>query len=283
MKFIKIILFFLLISTSVFSQGMIERMRVEDSFVLLRNKNNTIPFVYLDKLKIGFYSTGDSCRILFNSMNRYTNVSSEIKNSNLTVYSVFENQKYNESILKTTPNLVLCIFGDASDIPNKIDDYKNIKAIIYSPFSDSLALDYCGQLLFGGIGAKGKLSVSISNVFKLGDGINSKGNIRFKYTIPAELGLDSLFIFQKIDSIANFAVSIGATPGCQILVAKNQVIIHKSYGYHTFDSIVKVKNTDLYDLASITKIAASAPGLMLLNQKNSQNIGVLLFFLIKKI
>ncbi|MEA3450952.1 MAG: serine hydrolase [Bacteroidota bacterium] len=269
MRFIKTFIFFLLISVFAFSQGMSERERVEESFVLLRNNNNVVPFVNLAKQKICLNSTFDSCRVLLNSMNRYTTIFPKAENANLTVYAVLPNQKYDETILKSTPNIVLCVFGDASDIPNNIEDYKNIKAIIYSPFSDSLTLDYCGQLLFGGIGAKGKLFTSISDVFKLGDGIVSKGNIRFKYTIPAELGLDSVFIFQKIDSIANFAVSVGATPGCEIFVAKNQkVFLHKSYGFHTYDSIVKVKNTDLYDLASITKIAASAPSLMLLNQND---------------
>jgi CubicO group peptidase (beta-lactamase class C family) len=40
------------------------------------------------------------------------------------------------------------------------------------------------------------------------------------------------------------------------------VIYNKSFGYHTYDSLINVKNTDIYDLASITKIASTLLGVM---------------------
>ena len=50
---------------------------------------------------------------------------------------------------------------------------------------------------------------------------------------------------------------------CQILIAKKgDVVFNKSYGYHTYENNQLVKNTDLYDLASITKIVATVPALM---------------------
>jgi beta-N-acetylhexosaminidase len=54
-----------------------------------------------------------------------------------------------------------------------------------------------------------------------------------------------------------------ATPGCQVLVAKDgKVIYHKSFGYHTYENTRPVVNSDLYDVASITKICATLPSLM---------------------
>jgi len=57
------------------------------------------------------------------------------------------------------------------------------------------------------------------------------------------------------DSIVENGIQNKAFPGAQLLIFKNDSIqLHKSYGYHTYDSLVKVKNTHLYDLASVTKI-----------------------------
>ncbi len=54
-----------------------------------------------------------------------------------------------------------------------------------------------------------------------------------------------------------------AFPGAQVLVAyQGKTIFHRSFGYHTYDSLQPVRNTDLYDLASVTKIAAALPALM---------------------
>ena len=38
---------------------------------------------------------------------------------------------------------------------------------------------------------------------------------------------------------------------------KGDFKLYKSYGYHTYDSIVKVDDDHLFDLASITKTLAS--------------------------
>ena len=50
------------------------------------------------------------------------------------------------------------------------------------------------------------------------------------------------------------------TPGVQLLIAKNgSVIYNKSYGHHTYNKKISVKNEDIYDLASITKILVTVP------------------------
>ena len=54
------------------------------------------------------------------------------------------------------------------------------------------------------------------------------------------------------------------TPGAQILVArKGKVVYQKSFGYHTYDKKQEVKNTDLYDVPSLTKILSTLPNLMI--------------------
>src|SRR5690606_13744995 len=52
-------------------------------------------------------------------------------------------------------------------------------------------------------------------------------------------------------------------PGAQVLLAKDgKVFYQKSFGYHTYRNQVPVTNTDLYDLASVTKISTALAALM---------------------
>jgi CubicO group peptidase (beta-lactamase class C family) len=79
----------------------------------------------------------------------------------------------------------------------------------------------------------------------------------------ATLGFDEDFINHKVDSIMKMGIDSLAFPGAQVLVAKNDtVIFHKAYGYHTYDNNQPVALNDLYDLASVTKIAGPLPALM---------------------
>ncbi|PZX57034.1 CubicO group peptidase (beta-lactamase class C family) [Algoriphagus ratkowskyi] len=80
---------------------------------------------------------------------------------------------------------------------------------------------------------------------------------------PSALGFDEEFINHKVDSIMQIGIDSLAFPGAQLLIAKNDtVIFHKAYGYHTYDNIQPVALNDLYDLASVTKIAGPLPALM---------------------
>ncbi|MFY0651873.1 MAG: serine hydrolase [Cyclobacteriaceae bacterium] len=67
----------------------------------------------------------------------------------------------------------------------------------------------------------------------------------------------------RISQIVHEGIDSMAFPGCQILIAKDgQTFYRKSFGFHTYSQKQKVKNTDLYDLASITKVAGSTLALM---------------------
>ncbi|UZD23467.1 serine hydrolase [Algoriphagus halophytocola] len=80
---------------------------------------------------------------------------------------------------------------------------------------------------------------------------------------PSALGFDEDYINLKVDSIMQMGIDSLAFPGAQVLVAKNDtVIFHKAYGYHTYDKLQPVALNDLYDLASVTKIAGPLPALM---------------------
>lgn len=97
-------------------------------------------------------------------------------------------------------------------------------------------------------------------------GLQSQGQIqdnKLYYGTPEEVGLDAVQIQTKVDSIMTLGIRQKAFPGAQLLVAKNgKIIFHEAYGYHTYDSIQNVTLNDIYDLASVTKIAGPLPALM---------------------
>ncbi|WP_420581754.1 serine hydrolase domain-containing protein [Reichenbachiella sp.] len=83
------------------------------------------------------------------------------------------------------------------------------------------------------------------------------------FVSPSQVNIDSAMLYSGVDSIITEALDSGAFPGCQILLAKDgQIFYYKSFGYHTYDSLQTVRNSDLYDLASITKITATTLALM---------------------
>jgi CubicO group peptidase (beta-lactamase class C family) len=88
---------------------------------------------------------------------------------------------------------------------------------------------------------------------------------RLSYILPEEIGIDSVRLSKKMDSIVGIGIKAKAFPGCQLLLAKNgKVFYQRSYGFHTYDHATAVHNDDLYDLASVTKILAPVPALMVL-------------------
>ena len=70
-------------------------------------------------------------------------------------------------------------------------------------------------------------------------------------------------LLRKVDSLIETSIQNKNFPGAQIFVKfKDSVIINKSFGHHTYDSLVKVNNSHLYDLASLTKVLASTFSIM---------------------
>lgn len=113
------------------------------------------------------------------------------------------------------------------------------------------------QVIFGGMQPKGRLPETIAAGLKYNTGIVNTPVIRLGYTIPEETGIDGEML-TEIDDIALEAIASHATPGCQVFVAKDgKVIYNKSFGTRTYDRDEPVKWNDLYDIASVTKVAAT--------------------------
>lgn len=113
------------------------------------------------------------------------------------------------------------------------------------------------EALFGEINVTGKLPITIPNVADYGDGVViRKTSLRF--AAPQEAGFNPQLL-GRLDSIMHYWIAKGAFPGGQLLVARNGMIVYdKAFGL--IDTSLysrRVQLNTMYDLASLTKVAAT--------------------------
>lgn len=162
---------------------------------------------------------------------------------------------------------IITWFGNPYGI-DKIKALEDADGLIVAYQENDYTEDLSAQLIFGGIGAKGILPVTINAKWRYDYGITTPGNIRLQYGLPETAGMSSEFLNKKIDSIVNAGLAAKAYPGCVVMAARKGVVVfQKAYGYQTYDDRIAVKEDDLYDLASVTKISSTLAGLMLLNSE----------------
>lgn len=180
--------------------------------------------------------------------------------TNNDAYPLEIKQLLNE--LPVGKEIILTVFRNPYTL-GKFENVAHYNGLIMSYFESDLSQDLSAQLIFGGIGASGRLPVTINETFNSGDGIDTAPLGRFEYSQPEAVGMDSEILTSGIDSLINLALESKAIPGAQVLVAKEgKVIFHKAYGYQSHFDTVKVRLTDLYDLASITKVTSALPIIM---------------------
>lgn len=161
-------------------------------------------------------------------------------------------------ILNSNRKVVLMCNGN----PYILGSFQTARNVIISYEDLELNNQLAAQVLYGGIEAKGKMPVSAGPDFPLGSGVLTPKLNRFEYILPEEVSFPD-DAFYQLDSLAQNAIDKGATPGCEILVAKDgDVVYQKSFGYHTYDNITAVRNHHLYDLASLTKVLATTLAVM---------------------
>lgn len=171
----------------------------------------------------------------------------EIARQNVTILDVF-----------TSPYALLDIQSDT-----------NLEGIIVSYQNSEIAQRVSAQILFGAIGAKGKLPVGIGAEFPAGTSYETKPLKRLSYGFPESVGMNS-YKLREIDSIMQYALKKKMTPGAQITVARHgKVIYQKNFGYHTYKKEHEVTDNDVYDLASMTKILATLPLVMELEEQGT--------------
>jgi len=140
------------------------------------------------------------------------------------------------------------------------------------------------HILFGGALAKGHLPITLNEKFAQGTSVETPLT-RWRYRTPEEVGIDQREM-NKIMLVAREGTRRKAFPGCQVFVVKDgNVIYNKGFGKHTYDRKKgqPVEPEDIYDIASITKIAATTiatmrlfeEGKIKLNDKLSKHLDIM--------
>ena len=258
----------------------------EKAITIIQDNQRVIPISTLEDKNFIFVNTApNQAGELFHYLNKYvhttqftlddkTNVESfadSLKEKHVIIVGIFpETSAY--SLVKlgmlaqravSTHEIIICDFGNENFLRATIPNTTIITG--YTPHPETLRA--IPQVIFGGLRGDGILPFTYSENAATGNGIVSGTLNRLTYSIPEDAGMDGKTL-KKIESIVNEAIISHATPGCQVLVARHgKVILDKSYGALTYESTDSVRDENIYDLASLTKVAATLQTVMFMYEK----------------
>ena len=138
---------------------------------------------------------------------------------------------------------------------NAFDSLSNYRAVIgayqFSPTTVAAAIKAC----FGQISCEGTLPVSI-NGYPAGSGILPSHTTEYISALPED-------ITREIDKILQDGVHNHIYPGCAVIALHHgQPVYQKVFGYLDYHRQDKVSSQTMYDVASITKVAATTLAVM---------------------
>jgi len=266
---------------------------IENALTVLKNKVDILGIKNLDNKKIAYVKFGDASGEEFlAALKKYTEVTqvngSDIATlkSKLADYNliIIGHHKSNESPWKSyefsktelswlqdisnlrSSNLVLCVFAKPYAL-SKIATFQNIDAVVMAYQNSAIAQRKTAELLFGAIPATGRIPVTGNSEFPVGAGIQLTSLKRLGYTLPERVGMSSKKL-SEVDGLIQNGLDSLMFPGAQVLVSRRgKVVYNKSFGKPTYDGKDSVTNEAIYDLASLTKILATLPMVMKLEEE----------------
>lgn len=272
---------------------------IEHALTMVRNKRNLLPFQNLSQINLASLSMGATTTTPFQGrLNSFTKVTTlqckkdlsakeqdqlieKLKEKDAVIVSLHDMSSYAsrkfgitaaqhsfiERLSKET-QVVLVVFGN----PYSLQHFDHINWLLQAYDEDKITQDAAAQALFGAIPVRGRLPITASPSSRFNTGIMMPGNARLGYALPENVGLSSDTL-AKIDQVAQEAIAKRATPGCVVLVAKDgRIVFEKAYGYHTYERKQKMSTDDIFDLASITKVAATTLSIMKLRDEGKIDI-----------
>jgi beta-glucosidase-like glycosyl hydrolase/CubicO group peptidase (beta-lactamase class C family) len=277
----------------------VKRKLTQHALTLLRNDNNWLPIDRIDTLEIASLSIGSAGVSPFQaSLSRFSAVEhfqapkemsesqqqrllqtlskKELVIASLHDMSQWAGKNFGVSAssiaflekLQERTQVIWVVFGN----PYALANCTKAKILLMAYDDDPITQDLAAQGIFGAYGFRGKLPVTACPEFSYGDGIFTPSLHRLGYGLPEETGLNSAYL-PVVDSIMAKAIDKKATPGGVVLVAKNgRIVMEKAYGKHTYKEDRPVRTDDIYDLASVTKIAAATLAMMKLHDEGKLSI-----------
>ena len=257
----------------------------ENAITLIKNENNILPIKNVAQ-KIAFVPLGDdSSGIFYKYLNKYTkvdkvhidnalSVSKKLKNYDLVIVGFHKSSVNPWKSFKFSPNeiailkkiskektTILDIFSSPYALIDVMDKISP-KAVVISYQNDYYPQEISPQMIFGALAFKGKLPVGINISYPVHTGIVTEKISRLSYGFPEQVGMSSQKL-KRVDSLMQFMLDTLAAPGAVVLAARNgKVIFEKTYGYQTYQKKRRVQATDLYDLASVTKVLGTTTLIM---------------------
>ncbi|HPI31599.1 MAG TPA: serine hydrolase, partial [Bacteroidales bacterium] len=222
---------------------------------------------------IGPEATDAEQNVLINKVRPYSVIIFAVYESPAYLNSTFTKIQQLIARVSEDKKAIVTLFGSAGFLAS----FHRVPCLLWSMSSSALAQQTISSVIFGGEKISGTLPYSFSHEYCYNDGLEIAHPICFKYTAAEDAEIDGARLY-KIDSIVDFAINAGAFPGCQVFFARHgKVFYNKSFGTHTYDGKQKVKNTDLYDLASVTKVVTTL-ALMSLYDKRKINLDTTLIY-----
>ena len=280
----------------------LQRKMYEKSLTILSNKSSIIPLRGLDSLRIASIVIGDEKNNTFQEqLAAYAQIDmfSEEKDAPVSMFEAMAGfmanydliilslhgttmrastsfgipeaaRNFMDTILKSY-NTIFVDFGNAYTL-SQIKNLASAKAVLLGYEDFPLTHELMAQAIMGGLSIDGKIPVESTKLFKRNSGVETRNPIRLKYSVPEDAGIASQKL-SRIDSLVNNAISARAMPGCQVMVLKDQkVIYNKAFGKHSYDSSAVVLTSDIYDVASVTKVASTALAMMKIYEDENINL-----------
>ena len=256
--------------------------------VLLNNQQNFIPLKQLAARKIASVNIGNANHAAFTEMLgnyaalqtfQYAGLPEAALNAYSTIIlQVASSALYSADVmsfiskLSQTKEIIIAGFGPSAAL-QRLDQLN--QPIVWNPEQSNFAAQHSAQVIFGGEAVNNRLNSSISIKYTTGSGFSTQ-KTRLSYIPSFNTGI-SISKLSRIDNIMEEALDNHATPGAVVMVVKDgNVVFNKAYGHHTYAHEEPTKVNDIFDLASVTKIASTTVAAMKLfdEKKINMNAGL---------
>lgn len=267
----------------------LKRKLLKNALTVVRNKSDLIPLQNIDKTSIAALAIGTSFKPEFQkTLNKYKTIPcwqtgkemstskqqsylAKLKNYDQVIISLHgmvqsgsKNFGLHQSsidfinVLNRQTKVILVVLGN----PYSLKNFDSIENILVTHEPGQMVEDLAAQGLFGAFSMNGRMPVTASLKSQFGMGETTKDLMRMGFALPEEVGINSDTL-AKIADLTKKVVDSMAAPGGVVLVAKdNKIIYQNAFGKHEYKKGLSTKEDDIFDLASVTKIAASTVAVM---------------------
>ncbi len=277
----------------------VNRKLIENAITAVRNKDGYLPLSNSTRDAYASVSIGRGYRTtfqkqlnFFSKMSHYytnNNISSsqqrsiikKVKNKEAVIVSfqdLSKSGKNNYGITKSARNFIENLAKETKVIvvdfgsPYSLKYFDDVDYLVAAYEENKVTQEVAANAIFGAIRMTGRLPITASQNAKFEDGVNTASIEMMPEVSPIRVGLDEEKL-KKVDKIAAEAIRVGATPSAQILVTREgKIAYQKAYGYHTYDKNMPATTSDIYDLASVTKICATTISMMKLVDEGRVNL-----------